>query len=675
MENLLMIFDKMVLDEGKSVYQDIKNIYMSIEKRIQNENLPAQSFGLYHLYPYLFSDEFPDVPLKTMNEISKASILCVDYILYYDRLMDLQNNIDRDIIFQKTYIHEYYIKILIRLFGNDKNFWNHYERYFDEYVSAVQKEQDEHFGKLSDYTYEDFKMIACGKSALAKFPVAALACLTNKESVLKELEEALDLFAQAFQLYDDLKDWKDDLLEKRYSWMLSKIIIENNFQNDIALENVANVLFEKHYDIRVLAKVNELCEESMLTARKNRNWIRYVKTFQMKVMHLMYDMLNIREVNLISSTYEIWSPQKEELQLSRQLLKKAISESIEFIKRQKENEFAELTHWMAFPHEHGYTAKEECQECKVFWLALAVNLLKQLEKVDSNHSFDFEKELETIKKLKSKTFSYGWSYAGDVPELPPDLDTLSELLKLSYYSNDNNFYLELSKSIEKMLAAGTDTFRGFSTYIIENDKLINQKSYEMSYSIFGMVPAVEVNANFAIALALHDKEKYQKVLNDIYLWICSKQKKEGYWDSTYYLGNYYAGYLTVDLCNKMGDPNEVCKLYKNYIISSQNENGSWGENNGNTLDTALAILALLKMEREESDMSQLKSILKKGICYLISARKGKAYWNSCDFMAFGTGKKAASHQMMRYRSAIITTIFITLALLKADKLLEVYINE
>ncbi len=65
-------------------------------------------------------------------------------------------------------------------------------------------ERLKHVGIISVYPWEEFEMIAKGKSAIAKCAVAALAVLCNKIEKIEPLEKSQDYFFTALQLCDDL---------------------------------------------------------------------------------------------------------------------------------------------------------------------------------------------------------------------------------------------------------------------------------------------------------------------------------------------------------------------------------------------------------------------------------------------------------------------------------------
>ena len=67
-------------------------------------------------------------------------------------------------------------------------------------------------------------MIAKGKHSLSKIAIYALGVLANRENLLEPLSESLDCFGIAIQLLDDVRDWEEDYLKRRYSYVILQLL-------------------------------------------------------------------------------------------------------------------------------------------------------------------------------------------------------------------------------------------------------------------------------------------------------------------------------------------------------------------------------------------------------------------------------------------------------------------
>ena len=665
MSELYMIFDKYAIEEGNKIYQDTMENYKKIDYIIGSEELPRHGYGLYYFYPYLFKDDFDEIEDEKINIIGQSGIFCLENLLYFDRLIDNQTQFDINIIFQKNFLMQYSTKLLSILFKYDDEFWTYFEKYYKKYIAAIKMETENHYGIMKDFDYSEFSKIARGKLAVGKYPIAALGCLSGKVEKIVELEKSHDLFAEAFQLYDDLRDWKEDFNLKHYSWLLTKIIKENNLSEDCQEKELSNALFGGKYDVLVLDKINMLCEEAMLYAGRSNSWIRYIKYFQLKVNRLMFDLYSLRGNKLTSYIYSYMNNRDiNELNLETEI-KRIIKKSTEFLLKQQVKGYPEMTHWMAFPHSHGYTAEEECLECDVFWKAFALNLIYDINKM----GFAFPEEvmnqdIEYLISRKSIYHTYGWSYCYNIPELPPDIDTLSEFIKLSTKFDKDLLKKGVEESINKALRCNKRDDNSFETYILDENDLSDAsiKAQRATRNIYGFGASPEVNANFIHALALYDFDKYKDIIEKCIEWIIDQQCEEGFWDSSYYISNYYCGYICSKIFKLLDKNNKSAeKIYK-YITRTQNLNGSWGENGGNPLDTSFAISSLVDL-RDFYDKN-VDEMIKKGLAYLVSTVNEGGYWTGCEFLAFGKGRKDSSVQMMRHRSSTLTTIVCTYGLSK-----------
>ena len=123
----------------------------------------------------------------------------------------------------------------------------------------------------------------------------------------------------------------------------------------------------------------------------------------------------------------------------------------------------------------------------------------------------------------------------------------------------------------------------------------------------------EVNAN-VFALLKHTNLK-QYINPEI---IIQSQAPEGYWYSYFYPGLYYSTYLFLDLLRDMEGYEEQKKRGIQFILATQNNNGSWGRP-GNCYETALALCSLAHME-------QIGAPFKNGRHYLLKTQEVDGSW-------------------------------------------------
>lgn len=672
MSSLFMIFDKESIDEGNKVFRDTSKVYERIDLIINSEELPRHGFGFYYFYPYLFKDEFNGLGNDCLNKIAQSGIFCLENLLYIDRMIDNQSEFSINNIFQKNFLMNYATKILSTYFTYSSEFWIYFERYYQEYILAVTTEVKNHFNRLSTFEYNEFSMIARGKSALAKYPPTALAFLSDRKDRIPDFEKSLDIFAEAFQLYDDLRDWKEDFELKHFTWILTKVFSENDLTIDSEKEEVSKVFFGGKYDIWILHRINKLCERAMLCKVHSRSWIRYIRYFQAKANKLMFDLYSLRKEKITNSIfyYDENDNTRDNIVLSQVNIENVIKNSLKCLFEQQKNNYAELTHWMMYLKDTS-EKKEECIEGNIFWRSFTLNLLYELN--DFGYKVPeglINEDIQYLINKKSIYHTYGWSYCNYVKELPPDLDTLSEMTRLSARYEDEVLKNGVRESISKAIDFINNEDGSFGTYIIDkyDDSDSKAKALKAVLEVYGTDASPEVNANFMYALLTLDLDNYRQIIEKGLHWLMNQQTEEGYWNSSYYLGNYYCGYILAKINKSLRTINDFMDKNIRYILTSQNLNGSWGSSCGNPLDTAFAISSIIDYNDDKAESNRA---VRGGMKYLLTTMDENYYWTGCEFLAFGKGRYDSGHQMMRYRSSILTSMICIYALAKG----KIYSND
>lgn len=185
------------------------------------EDLP----GFENFYVF-FLEAYP------LNPLTHAPLAELNEYLYYhtmlsDALIDKDAPAQVDTIFSLSICQNQYLRLMHQLVDpNCSAFWVLYECFQKEFINACTKEQREHFGQVSDYPSCDFELIAAGKTAHAKIIPSLMACMNpgNPSGKLDIILESIDYFFIGLQCRDDLRDWRSDLKEGRYSKLLSEVL-------------------------------------------------------------------------------------------------------------------------------------------------------------------------------------------------------------------------------------------------------------------------------------------------------------------------------------------------------------------------------------------------------------------------------------------------------------------
>lgn len=150
-------------------------------------------------------------------------------------------------------------------------------------------------------------------------------------------------------------------------------------------------------------------------------------------------------------------------------LNQCINRDINYIIAQQKLDFPEMKHTMVFPREYGFTS-DEVQCGDVFQRALVVDTLLDLLSMCPDSGLDniIEEEVEKIVAARLKGVKGGWSYFPQLRELPPDADTLGQVLQVFTKSKYKNIHEVVSEPIFLLLNNCSYEDGSFETWIVDN---------------------------------------------------------------------------------------------------------------------------------------------------------------------------------------------------------------
>lgn len=647
------IFGKNKVEMLNEIREHVENIYQNIAERTKSTPDNGR-ISVYYLYPFLFSESFQIEDNKQID-MCVLSVLCLDSCLYDDKILDGQQQITASGFHFHNLLNLEIGKLAYQLVGNAGNFWNYYYKYYKEYVEATTLEREKHFGKLEEYSKEEFLIISKGKQAMCKIIPAMCCCLQNNFTLLEDYEKAIDLCSSGMQIYDDLRDWKDDLKNQRISWMLNDILHKSGLGLDTESGSVSDYLFENNLDSYYLEMAKGLLDAAMVSTEKqlSSTWYRYIRFSQGYINKLRADLLKIRGLPMLELDYLYKNSCSSEIHLERATL----DTTLEFIAKQYQKNVMDVKEWM-ISAKPDRTDEVEILGGDIFMRAQMFNLLSESIGINKEKIEPIlDKEKDYFLSAKSKIYKYGWVYVEGLYGNCPDLDTFAEMLRAVSCSSIKSE--ELSSVVEgilnKVLRENTKPY--FSTWII--DKC--EPAYDFLMDNFTMMGDLEVTSNLIKSLYRMDFPKYGKRIRESLAWIEANQSQEGFWSSTWYVGNYYCGYVLSQL-SKVISFSECYQRFLDYLYQSQNDNGSWGDGQGNPLDTAYAVYSIAEVVDSGKEIAE--KAVKRGVKYLLSTRNEEGYWFSCEFIKMGKGKEDISYQNLRYRSVTLTTVYCFAALAK-----------
>lgn len=193
-------------------------------------NAGRRNNGICCLMPFLLQDAF-----SADREVCRAVSLGTSYILLYfysqDEVMDAgPGEYKGHLLPLSNLFYQDFISIFHTLLPASEPFWKLLKRYIREWAESVLWEREEHWGQAKGFSEADLILLS-RKAAPLKISCAAMSLLGGREDVIAPLESMVDYSQVVFQLLDDYKDWRSDLADKNYTYLLVKVLENSHLEN------------------------------------------------------------------------------------------------------------------------------------------------------------------------------------------------------------------------------------------------------------------------------------------------------------------------------------------------------------------------------------------------------------------------------------------------------------
>ncbi len=230
-------------------YLNVLNGFRSVpEARGPSRDVPEPGprgplgFSPFYYFPFLFAGAFPSLSRDTLRTLCLSNRVLLEAILLQDRQIDESLPWTPEDLFLVDSYHHRAMEMLVSLVPPDHPFWTRTERCFIRYGRSVLREQFRHRHRLSPYSDQEFIATAAGKVALIQTTLHAMAALSGTRRHLAPLSASQTLFLVGFQAFDDLKDWKEDLKNRNFTHLLTRVLREGGFTGRVARAELPTVL-------------------------------------------------------------------------------------------------------------------------------------------------------------------------------------------------------------------------------------------------------------------------------------------------------------------------------------------------------------------------------------------------------------------------------------------------
>ena len=538
----------------------------------------------YLYYPKLFSSAFNTNELDLEN-LCIAGYLFYQSTLYLDAVIDTNDNgkLNAAMICQ-----EEAIKLLTSIFGINSNYWELWNTRRNEYLKAVYIEKSYSKSK-SLVTIEKYGHLADLKSAFGKAALDALYILDGEieNATYNNLLESHKLFSIAFQINDDVLDFKEDFINGQFNWAIYTTNIDDG-------EAIEIDKLKKLFYIRGNAK--KLFSEAISYLNKALEKVKHIKVplWKTEVLNLKVKFQNsIVEIDnyleLLNSEISLVKELKENNEIET-----SISHAIDYISSlQKEN-----GSWREYLNQGGIS--------DVWATAFICSHLVESNYLKSKFNANIEDAIRYINNNKNDSI---WGYNTTWIE---DADTTNFVL-LSFVLN----CIELDENVLNSWSNYQLGDMGFSTYC-NADYLLESLRDRQILNVDGWTKSHQCVSAVAwyFSIIYGKKPTLSIELQQYFDLKLSENKISSYW----WTSSIYTYSYLVKCYYKLGQKNKV-DLILNKVVQLQGDNGSFKDDYGENL-----FLSGLALETLLHDRNTYKLEIERLVDYLLSKQYKDGSW-------------------------------------------------
>ncbi|HSM15620.1 MAG TPA: prenyltransferase/squalene oxidase repeat-containing protein [Gemmatimonadales bacterium] len=340
-------------------------------------------------------------------------------------------------------------------------------------------------------------------------------------------------------------------------------------------------------------------------------------------------------------------------------LENAISRGRDYLLAQADREFDEAAHEMRFPRRAGFRARQDLQRGDVFVRATLASICLDLAELDAEacgrswHEIA-SREADYVAESKLTDRAGGWSYFPNLPELPPDTDSLAVALRL--FSRVAPHHLPLCDEPVRLALAEQRPDGSLPTWIIgETDPQAGRRSMRRGITRYwGSGADVDVCARLFTALHSADHARFSEAIRRGAEWIASQQMPSGLWPATWYWGDVYGSGLCLDLLRRLNSSSAAVSRCLAAVRELQRSDGGWGVWESVPLDTAVAIALLV-----DSGVADTPERIRGGCRLLFEHQASDGSWPATPWIKMDPGRVSGRKlATLAYQSRTVTTAFV-----------------
>lgn len=611
------------------------SISQNFKELILDTNFINNNPLYYQNYPSLFSNVF-SISTKQRDLLDIAGYLYYQSTIFIDSLID-ENDISKFPLI--TICQEESIKILSSIYNIKSEFWILWNKRRNEYFQAVYLEKEIYCKEIVEI--EEYEILADIKSAFGKVAIDCLFSIDNKNvDLYQKLLLSHKYFSVAFQLNDDIQDFKKDIENAQFNWAVYLLKQQNIESQD------PNIL-EKYLYIRGIAKI--MYQLGIKYCNKSLEIIEDIAIPEWKEVLFDTKKAFIIAISEIDNYIEILTSEVSfsNVNFLNNNLQNSISSAIKFIKSKQQKNGS----WREYINQGGIS--------NIWATAFIISKISETKYLQTFFENEITKSIDFLNQNKTQSI---WSYNSTWIQ---DADSTNFVL-LSFWNNA----LKIEKEIlEKWMLFQTQN-GGFSTYSDEKHLLSALNDKKIS-NVNGWLS----NHNCVSAVSFYFlAQQNQKCNSFVMIKKYFDENLEYEFDSYWWTSNIYTYYYIAKTYQFL---NETYKV--NYVISKiidiQNENGSFSDIYGENLfytGLALEILLLNPIENKQK--------IEKTIIFLTQKQFNDGSWQNSNALQVPNSKDLKPDNIhfpvssfgMNVRAKEFNRLFTTASVLQS---LSVYENK
>ena len=320
--------------------------------------------------------------------------------------------------------------------------------------------------------------------------------------------------------------------------------------------------------------------------------------------------------------------------------------------------FGEARDLIQYPERLGLGPPETCYFGDVFQRGLIAESLGEADGVLGGQLHPvLQSEVQYILEQRIDSVTGGWRYYGNLPELPPDADSLAQVMRVLLGTGHRDAVVAHCESpLGVLLDQNRHPDGSFETWIIpgRDRTVLEQRHAELVPAAGKNGPDCDVMANMMVSLRAYDPVRFAEVIARAADYLKAQQLEDGTWPTRWYFGPSYGMYICLRALEAERGAADTVARTAGFLRRSQRDNGGWGTGAvSEPLTTALALLGLAAAQRMTGDGTD-RERAERALAFLRSEREADRGWAAQKFI--NVGRK-------QYGSQTVTTAFVLRAAL------------